>query len=303
MKVFITGASGYIGTALTKELIAHGHTVLGLARSDASAAKLQALGAEAHRGDLHDLDALRSGAAAADGVAHLAFDHSLFGSDFATAARMDNVAIEAMGAVLAGTNKPLVISSGSLILAGHGSTEDVVAPQEGFAAGRAKSEEMTINLAAQGVRSAVIRLPPTVHGGELAPISFIKTMTSAAAKHGFSAYVGDGATRWPAVNVDDAAVLYRLVLESGVAGRCYHAIGDTGNRLIDIATAISDHLKIPVKSISQEEAVPHFGFIGMLMDPGHDNPMSAEITQEWTGWKPTRPSMLEELKAGNKDYY
>jgi nucleoside-diphosphate-sugar epimerase len=304
MKVFITGAGGYVGTALTKELIAHGHTVLGLARSDASAEKLKSLGAEVHRGELENLDTLRAGALAADGVIHCAFDHSLLGTDYMAAARKDAEAIEAMGEALAGTNKPFINTSGSLLIAGKGTTEDIAGVAEGFAAGRTRSEELTLNLATKGVRATIIRLPPTVHGGpDLQPTSFIRTITAAASKHGFSAYAGDGTTRWPAVNVFDAVVLYRLVLESGVAGRRYHAVGDTGNRLIDIATAVGGHLKLPVKSIPQEEAIPTFGFIGMIMAPNHDNPMSAELTQEWTGWKPTHLSMLEELKAGNKYYY
>jgi nucleoside-diphosphate-sugar epimerase len=308
MKVFVTGATGYIGSALTKELVAHGHTVLGLAHSETSVSKLEALGAEVHHGDLKDLDSLRNGAAAADAVVHCAYDHSAFTGnpghvDPEAAPRLDNAVVEAIGEVLVGTNKPFVITSSSLLLAGLGSTEDIASINHGFSPLRSKSEHIAIDLATKGVRSGVIRLPPTVHGGNMNYLSFIRMITTAASKNGYAAYVGDGTTRWPAVNVYDAVALYRLILEAGVAGRCYHAIADTGNSMFSIATAISEHLQIPVKSIPLEEAVPTFGFIGVLMDPGYDNPMSADRTQEWTGWKPAHPSILENLKAGNKAYY
>jgi nucleoside-diphosphate-sugar epimerase len=307
MKVFITGASGYIGSAVTTELIQHGHTVLGLARSDASAEKLKALGAEVHRGDTNDLDSIRAGVAAADAVVHTAFDHSF--ADFEGAQKKDNATIEAIGAVLAGTNKPFITSSGTLIgggMAGAGTgkalTEDFVVPIEGVGAGRARSEQITLGLAQKGVRSAVVRFTPTVHGGDLHPTSFVCQMTKAAKKHGFVAYVGDGSARWPAVNVFDVAVLIRLILETGPGGLVYHAVGDEGNSQLDIATTIGEHLKLPVKSIAPgPDAMAHFGFIGMLMSM--DNLTSSALTQERTGWKPTHSSMLHELKAGNPVYY
>jgi nucleoside-diphosphate-sugar epimerase len=304
MKVFITGASGYIGSTLSEELLKHGHTVLGLARSDKSAEKIKALGAEVHRGDTNDLESIRAGVAAADAVVHTAFDHSF--TDFVGAQKKDNETIVAIGTVLAGTNKPFITSSGTLIgaagLKGATLTEDYTAPIEGMGSGRALSEKITLELAQKGVRSAVVRFPPTVHGGDLKPSSFIRQMTAAAKKHGFSAYVGDGSARWPAANVFDVAVLIRLILETGAGGLIYHAAADEGNRNIDIATAIGTSLDLPVKSIAPgPEAMAHFGFIGGLMSL--DDPTSSAITRERTGWTPTHPGMLHELKAGNAIYY
>jgi nucleoside-diphosphate-sugar epimerase len=300
MKVFITGASGYIGSALTKELLSHGHTVLGLARSDASAAKLAALGAEVHRGDTDDLDSIRTGAAAADGVAHLAFDHDF--TDYARGQRKDNETVEAIGAVLAGTNKPFVVSSATLTLTtpDGGHTEDDAAVIAGPGSGRARSEEMTIALATQGVRSSVIRLPPTVHGcvhgGDFPSHAFIRLRISAAKKHGFAGYVGDGSARLPAANIHDVAVLYRLALESGAPGRRYHAVADEGLIGREVAEVIGAHLGVPVKSVPADEAAAHWGFLGMILSL--DNPTPSALTRERLGWKPTYPGMLEELKAG-----
>jgi nucleoside-diphosphate-sugar epimerase len=294
MKVFITGASGYVGGAVTTELISHGHTVIGLARSDASAQKISALGADVMRGDTDNLDSVRAGAAAADGVIHCAFDHDF--SDFEGAMRRNNETIEAIGAVLAGTHKPFVISNGTLGLAGHESTEDDASPIAGFGAGRAQSEAITLALAEKGVRTSVIRLPPTVHGGNLKPSSFTRQMIAAARKHGFAGYVGDGDARWPAVDVGDAAVVYRLALEKGEPGSRYHAVADEGNRVRDLAEAIGAHLGVPMKPVPVEAAVPHFGFIGRLM--GLDNPISSTLTRERLGWKPTQPGLIENLKAG-----
>jgi nucleoside-diphosphate-sugar epimerase len=303
MKVFITGASGYIGSALTKELIQHGHTVVGLARSDASADKLKALGAEVHRGDTNELDSLRAGAAAADAVVHAAFDHSF--TDFAGAQKKDSEAVKAIGAVLAGTNKPFIVSSASLVAAGARTgellTEDAVAPTEGPVAGRAVTEKVAIRLAQQGVRSAVVRFPPTVHGETLPYFAFVLQLTTAAKKHGFAAYIGDGLSRWPAVNVTDAAVLLRLILETGPGGLVYHPVADEALRQVDIANAISAHLGLPTKSITMEEAEAHFGFISHLL--AVDCPTSSALTRERTGWQPTRPSMIDELKSGNALYY
>jgi nucleoside-diphosphate-sugar epimerase len=294
MKVFITGASGYIGGAITTELINHGHTVLGLARSDASAEKIKALGAEVHRGDMDDLDSVRAGAAAADGVVHCAFDHSF--TDFECAMRRDNEAVTAIGTVLVGTGKPFVISSGTLGLAGHKCTEDDADPIEGMGAGRARSEAIALALAERGVRSAVVRIPPTVHGGDLQPTSFTRLLVAAARKHGFSGYVGDGAARWPAVNVFDAAVLYRLALEKGASGSRYHAVAEEGNRVRDLAEAIGGHLGVPVQPVVGEDAVAHFGFVGRLLEL--DNPMPSALTRERLEWIPTHLGLLDQLKAG-----
>jgi nucleoside-diphosphate-sugar epimerase len=303
MKVFITGASGYIGSAVTRELLKHGHTVLGLARSDASTETIKALGAEVHRGDTDDLDSIRAGAAAADAVVHTAFDHSF--KDYAGAQLRDVETIKAIGAVLTGTNKSFVVSSACLTAAtarqGDLLTEDVVAPTEGPVAGRALGEQTTIALAQQGVRSAVVRFAPTVHGGAMHPIAFVRQLTAAAKKHGFAAYIGDGAARWPAANVADVAVFLRLIVEGGPGGLVYHPIADEGLRQIDIASAIGAHLDLPTKSITQEAAQAHFGFIGRLL--GVDCPTSSALTRERTGWQPTHPSMLDELKSGNPQYY
>jgi nucleoside-diphosphate-sugar epimerase len=294
MKVFITGASGYIGSAITKELLAHGHTVLGLARSDASAATIAALGAEVHRGDTDNLASVRAGATAADGVVHCAFDHSF--TDHAGASRKDNETVETIGAALAGTDKPFVVSMGTLALAGHPNTEDDAAPLVGHNAGRARSEALTLALAEKGVRTSVIRLPPTVHGGDLKPVSFTRQMIAAARKHGFAGYVSDGSARWPAVDVDDTAVLYRLALEKGAPGQRYHAVAEGGNRVFNIAEAIGAHLGVPVKPVPKEDALAHWGWIGNLM--AVDNPMTSTLTRERLGWTPTRPGLIEELKAG-----
>jgi nucleoside-diphosphate-sugar epimerase len=301
MKVFVTGASGFIGSALTKELLAHGHTVVGLARSDASAAAITALGAEVHRGDLEDLDSVRAGAKAADGVAHLAFDHAIMATDYAVAAQKDNAAIAAIGEVLAGTNKPFVVSSGTLLVGptkGAPATEDDAALLEGHTAVRGRSEVITLDLAKQGVRSAVIRLPPTVHGANVQAFSFIRMITGAAAKNGYAGYVGDGTTRWPAANVLDVAVLYRLVLENGAPGLRYHAAADEGNVMREIAEAVGAHLRIPVKPVAPDAGAAYWGFPFLDAILGQDNFTSSALTRERTGWKPTCPSMIDELKAG-----
>jgi nucleoside-diphosphate-sugar epimerase len=304
MKVFITGASGYIGSALTKELLQHGHTVLGLARSDASAEKIKALGAEVHRGNTDDLASIQAGAAAADAVVHCAFDHNF--TDFASAEKKDNATITALGAALAGTNKPLITSSGLLTIRAREYgllTENCRGDTQGVGAGRERSEEITLGLAQKGVRASVVRFAPTVHGGPDKPtVSWIGLMVDAARKHGFSAYIADGAARWPAANVLDAAVLLRLILEGGPGGLIYHAVADEANSLRDIATAIGAHLSLPVKSVAPgEEALVHFGFLSHIMNS--DIPTSSALTRERTGWRPSHHGLLAELQAGNPLYY
>jgi nucleoside-diphosphate-sugar epimerase len=299
MRIFVTGASGYIGTALSKELLAHGHTVVGLARSDASAEAIKALGAEVQRGNIDDLDVLRAAAAASDGVAHLAFDHELMlRGDHAGATAKDIAVVTGIGEALAGTNKPFVISSATLLVGpvGPGSDENTPAPLEGaFNSGRASSEQFVGDLAQKGVRSGIVRLPPTVHGGDLQAFSFTKQLIATARKHGYAGYANEQA-RWPAANVFDVAVLYRLVLEKGEPGRRYHATADEGNRLRDIAGAIGAHLGIPVKPVPEEEVAAHFGFLSRIV--GTNNLTPSALTREWTGWTPKYPGLVEELKAG-----
>jgi nucleoside-diphosphate-sugar epimerase len=303
MKVFVTGASGYIGTALTRELLQHGHTVLGLARSDASAEKIKALGADVHRGDTEDLDSLRAGAQAADAVVHTAFDHSF--TDHAGAAKKDNAVIAAFGEALAGTNKPFITSSALLPVRERRNgllTEECAADDGGVAAGRALAERTTLDLVHKGVRASVVRYAPTVHGGPDKPsISFLGMIVGVAKKQGVSAYVGDGAVRWPAANVLDVAVLLRLILETGPGGLVYHATADEGTRIHDLAEIIGAHLNLPVKSVAPVDAPAHFGFLAHFIMV--DAPTSSALTRERTGWKPTHPSMVDELKAGNPNYY
>ncbi|MEV3856446.1 SDR family oxidoreductase [Streptomyces sp. NPDC050095] len=303
MRVFLTGASGWIGSAVVPELIGAGHEVVGLARSDASAAALTAAGAQVLRGTLDDLETLRGAAAASDGVIHLAFKHDLaFTGSFDAAADADRSAIDAIGEALAGTDKPFVIASGLLGVApGRLATE-----QDGQAGGpagavpggpakRHANAHAVTALAERGVRSSVLRLPPTVHGD--GDQGFIPTVISAARTNGVSAYIGDGANRWPAVHRDDAAHLFRLALESAPAGSTLHAVGDEGVPIKAVAEAIGRHLDLPVVSLSPEQAPAHFtwmaGFIGL------DGPASGAYTRELLGWQPTRPGLLADLEKGH----
>jgi nucleoside-diphosphate-sugar epimerase len=298
MRVFVTGASGFIGSAVVPELLGAGHQVTGLARSDASAEALAAAGAEVHRGDLDDLDSLRKGADASDGVIHLAYNHDF--TDMAAAARNDLRVVEAIGEVLLRTDKPFVITSGTLALAfgrpasepvSLGTEADVLDP----ALARVASEHATIALAERGVRSSVIRLSPTVHGE--GDGGFVPRLIDIAREKGSSAYVGDGATRWPAVDRLDAAVLYRLAVEAAPAGSRLHGVGDEGVPFRDIAGVIGRHLDLPVVSITQEEADAHFGFLGRLVSA--DNPTSSALTRELLGWQPTHPGLIDDLEHGH----
>jgi nucleoside-diphosphate-sugar epimerase len=296
MRIFVTGASGWIGSAVVPELIGAGHEVIGLARSDASAAALTAAGAQVRRGTIDDLDILRSAAVASDGVIHLAFKHD-FG-DFAASAAADLRAVETMGAALEGSGKPLVITSGTLLLTmiapGRLGTEADVAGPETASLPRVASESAAIALAGRGVRTSIVRLAPTVHargdGG------FVPRLIDIARAKGIAAYVGDGTNRWPAVHRLDAANLFRLGMEKAPAGSVLHGTGEEGVPFRDIAAAIGRHLDVPVVSISPEEAEAHFGFLAAFV-PG-DNPTSSTKTQELLGWRPTHPTLIADLDEG-----
>ncbi|MER5274606.1 SDR family oxidoreductase [Streptomyces sp. NPDC002809] len=302
MRVFMTGASGWIGSAVVPELIDAGHQVVGLARSDASAEALTAAGAAVLRGDLDDLGALRDAAAAADGVIHLAFKHDIaFSGDFQGAADADRRAVEAFGEALAGSGKPFVIASGTLGLApGRVATEqdgqspDWPAPFEATRA-RLTTALLAVSLASRDVRSSVVRFPPTVHGE--GDHGFMAALVSIARAKGVSGYVGDGANRWPAVHRGDAAHLVRLALETAPAGSTLHAVAEEGVPIRDVADAIGRRLGLPVASVSPQDADAHFGWLGGLV--GVDGPSSSALTRESYGWQPTRPGLIEDLDKGH----
>jgi nucleoside-diphosphate-sugar epimerase len=290
MRVFVTGAAGFIGTATTKELIANGHEVLGLARSDANAVALEKLGAKVHRGSLEDLDSLRKGAKETDGTIHLAFIHDF--SKFAENGQIDKHAIEAIGDVLEGTNKPFIVTSGTLLVApGRLATEeDPVMP------GLPRvSETAGLAFAARGVRAMAVRLPQ-VHGGD-GKCGLVNWLLAIAREKGVSGFIGDGGNRWSGAHRLDVARLYRLALEKGVAGRSYHAVADEGVTARDIAEIVSRHLKLPVASISPEEASAHFGMMAMFA--GMDGAASSALTQRWLGWKPTQIGLIADISQPN----
>jgi nucleoside-diphosphate-sugar epimerase len=286
MKVFLTGATGFIGTAIVKELIAAGHQVLGLSRSDTGAKALTAAGAQVHRGDLEDWESLRTGAAQSDGVIHAGFVHDF--SRFQEVCQIDKRAIEAIGSVLAGTDKHLIVSSGVAGLGKPGqlATEDFVVPAD-YPLPRV-SEQTT--LALKGISASTMRLSQ-IHD----PIKqgLITYLVALAREKGLSAYVGEGKNRWAAAHVSDTARLYRLALEKGEAGAKYHAVAEEGVPLKDIAESIGRGLKIPVKSLSPEEAAAHFGWL--LMFAGADLAASSEITRKKMNWNPTGPSLISDL--------
>ena len=297
MRVFITGASGHVGSAVIPELRAAGHQIVGLARSDASAAALEARGVEVRRGDLDTLDVLHDASAKADGVIHLAFKHDAMATgDLDTAAAADLAATRAIADALAGTGKPLVGTSGTAMIAraglGRTGTEDDVQPG-GY---RVDTENLTIELAAQGIRTSVLRLPPTVHSS-LDTKGFVPGLIGLARAKGVSGYVGDGANRWPAVHTLDAARLYRLALEQAPAGSRLHAVDDEGVPLREIAEAIGRRLGLPTASIAPEDMADHFGWLAMLA--GLDNPTSSARTRQLLDWKPEHPGLLADIDEGH----
>jgi nucleoside-diphosphate-sugar epimerase len=289
MRVFVTGATGFVGSAIVQELLGAGHQVLGLARSDAGAASLAGAGAEVHRGSLEDLDSLKRGAAAVDGVIHTAFIHDF--SDFTANVRADKLAIEAMAATLAGSDKPFIVTSGTLGLPpGRRGTEE---DSPGAALPR-KSEEAGLAAAAQGVRAMVVRLSPSVHGD--GDHGFVPALIKLAREKGNAIYVGEGKNRWPAVHRLDAAKLYRLALEKGTAGARFHGVGDDGIPIREIAETIGRRLKVPAVSKTPEEAAALLGFIGHVL--AMDGPVSNALTQERLGWHPTHPGLIQDLEQG-----
>jgi nucleoside-diphosphate-sugar epimerase len=289
MKVFVTGASGFVGSAVVQELQQAGHQVLGLARSDASAQALTAAGAEVLRGDLTDLDSLKRGAAAADGVIHLAYNHDF--SQYEAAAGTDSNAIAAMGGVLAGSGRPLVVTSG---FAGF-ALERPATEEDTPAAGARLSEQAALALVPQGVRASVVRLAASVH--DVGDHGFVPYLIGLARQKGEAAYLGEGLNRWPAVHRRDAACLFRLAVEQGQAGARYHGVGDEGITLRDLATVIGQHLNVPVSSKSAAEATAYFGWMARFA--GLDMGASSVLTQQRLGWQPTQVGLLEDLGQGH----
>jgi nucleoside-diphosphate-sugar epimerase len=290
MRIFVTGATGFIGSAIVPELINAGHRVLGLTRTEAGAQSLKAAGAEVHRGDLEDLESLRRGATMSDGVIHTAFNHDF--SKFLANCEQDRHVIEAIGSVLVGSDRPLIITSGTGMgnaVPGQPATEGIFNPSHPNP--RKASELAGVSVAERGVNVSVVRLPQ-VHD----PVKqgLITYAVALAREKGVSAYLGDGLNRWPAVHVLDAARLYRLALEKGEAGSRYHAVAEEGVPVRDIAEVIGRGLKVPAVSLSPEEVPAHFGWLAAFV--GFDMPASSAQTQQWLGWHPTGPKLIADLE-------
>ncbi|SFO45017.1 Nucleoside-diphosphate-sugar epimerase [Chitinophaga sp. YR627] len=293
MKVFVTGASGFIGSAVVQELIAAGHQVTGLARSEASAKALEAAGAAVHYGSLEDLDSLKQGAAASDGVIHLAFIHDF--SKYKENCETDRLAIEALSAGLEGTDRPLIITSGTGVIApGRLVTEADLSAVGSAAIPRVASEEAAAAAVARGVKASIVRLPPSVHGD--GDRGFIPGLIAIAREKGVAAYVEDGANRWPAVHRLDAAKVFRLALEKGNGRPVFHAVGDEGVSVKELAGVISRKLSLPLQSVSKDDAAAHFGWLGMFVSL--NIPASAIQTAEWLGWKPEHVGLVADLENG-----
>ena len=298
MRIFVTGASGHIASAVIPELLNHGHQVVGMARSDASAQAVAALGAEVRRGDLDDLDGLAQAACEADGVIHLAFKHeALLTGEFMAAVESDLAATRALGDALIGTDKPFVSTGGTLMLAmagitGRPGTED----DQSGGGPRIDAANYTIGLARQGVRSSVIRLAPMVHS-ELDHHGFTHALIGFARDSGAAAYVGDGSNRWPAANTHDIGVLYRLAVEKGPAGSTFHGVGDLGIPRRVIAETIAGKLGVEARSITEDEAPQYLGFLSAFA--GLDNPTSNEKTRQVLGWEPTHPGWIQDVECGH----
>jgi nucleoside-diphosphate-sugar epimerase len=298
MRVFVTGASGHIGSAVVPELLEAGHEVVGLARSEGSAAALDAAGAKVRRGDLDDHEGLRDAAADSDGVIHLAFKHEAMQTgDFAGAVASDLRAIEAIGSGLEGSGKPFVSTSGTLMLAFGGIAGRPGTEEDAVAGGpRVDAENTVVALAERDVRSAVVRLPPLVHSS-LDHHGFGPTLIGIARERGVAGYVGDGTNRWPAVHTLDAARAYRLALESARPGTRLHAVADSGVPFREIAETIGAKLGVPAVSVAADRAGEHFSFLGPFV--ATDNPTSSELTRRWLGWEPAEAGLIEDLADGH----
>jgi len=298
MRVFVTGASGHIASAVIPELLNNGHRVVGLARSDAAAEAVAALGAEVRRGDLDDLEGLRASAAEADGVIHLAFKHEAMRTgEVMSAIASDLAAIRAIGETLIGTDKPFVTTGGTLMLAMGGVTGRPGTEDDHIPGGpRVDAENYVIGLAGQGVRSSVIRLAPMVHS-DLDHHGFTHALIGFARDNGVAAYTGDGSNRWPAANTYDVGVLYRLALEKAPAGSTLHGVGDRGISRKVIAETIAGKLGVATKSITDEQAPQYLGFLAAFA--GLDNPTSNDKTRELLGWEPTHPGWVEDVETGH----
>jgi nucleoside-diphosphate-sugar epimerase len=292
MRVFVTGASGFIGSAVVPELIRSGHSVVGLARSDASAEALRTAGAYVHRGDLNDLESLRAGAAESEGVIHLGFIHDF--NNYEASLRTDLRAIQTLGGVLEGSGFPFVIASGTLGLApGRVATEDI--PFDPKMPPRLANAVVALQLADRGVRLSFVRLSPTVHGK--GDHGFVKRLIDIARERGVSGYIGDGTSRWNAVHRLDAALLFRLAIEKAPAGSVLHAVADEGVPTRKIADIIGAKLGLPVESVPPEAAAAHFGWLGRFF--AIDQPASSAITRKRMDWTPTHPGLIEDLEAGH----